>query len=70
MEYNIPKSVRQLTELKMYAELIGNYKKYGIKSLYDNMTDIRKPSKITVAKFPSIVFHYWTGTYLSYRSGD
>ena len=39
MEYNIPKSVRQLTELKMYAELIGNYKKYGIKSLYDNTTE-------------------------------
>ena len=25
--------------MKRYAELIGNYKKYGIKSLYDNNLD-------------------------------
>ena len=25
-EYNLPKSHRQLTELKRYAELVGNYK--------------------------------------------
>ena len=25
----------------MYADLIGNYKKYGIKSLYDNKVDVK-----------------------------
>ena len=27
IEYNTPKSVRQLYELKMYADLMGNHKK-------------------------------------------
>ena len=34
--YNLPKRPRQPYGLKRYAELIGNYKKYRIKSLYGN----------------------------------
>nr|DAH41870.1 MAG TPA: hypothetical protein [Caudoviricetes sp.]DAU70055.1 MAG TPA: hypothetical protein [Bacteriophage sp.]DAH74430.1 MAG TPA: hypothetical protein [Caudoviricetes sp.]DAI48206.1 MAG TPA: hypothetical protein [Caudoviricetes sp.]DAK71439.1 MAG TPA: hypothetical protein [Caudoviricetes sp.] len=33
LEYNIPKSIRHPYGMKMYAELIGNYKNYRIKSL-------------------------------------
>nr|DAJ82196.1 MAG TPA: hypothetical protein [Caudoviricetes sp.] len=33
IEYNVCKSSRQPKWLKRYAELIGNYKNYGIKSL-------------------------------------
>ena len=38
IEYNSPKSARLPKRKKMYAELIRlfKYKKYGIKSLYDN----------------------------------
>jgi hypothetical protein len=35
-EYNLPTSPRHLDQVKRYAELMGNHKKYGIKSLYDN----------------------------------
>ena len=36
IEYNFSKSVRHLTKMKMYAELIRNYKNYMIKNLQDN----------------------------------
>ena len=34
---NSSKSMGHPYGMKMYAELIGNYKKYRIKSLYDNI---------------------------------
>ena len=34
-------SLRNSNWLKSYADLVRNYKKYGIKSLYDNNNDIR-----------------------------
>jgi hypothetical protein len=37
--YNLPKRLRQPKWLKRYAELIGNYKRYEIKSSYDNKLD-------------------------------
>jgi hypothetical protein len=35
-EYNVPTSYRHLEQVKMYAELIRNYKNHGIKSPWDN----------------------------------
>ena len=49
-KYNIPTSVRQLIELKMYSELIGNCKKYRIKSLYDNIIAV-EDAEIILAIF-------------------
>ena len=44
-KYNPSKSVGHYLKVKMYAELIGNYKNQGIKSLWDNKLDdgIRGP---------------------------
>lgn len=43
MEYNISTSSEQASSLKIYAELIGNYKNLKIKSSRDNIIeDIQK----------------------------
>ena len=39
-DYNAPTSHRHLEQVMMYAELIGNYKSQGIKSLWGNILDV------------------------------
>ena len=45
-EYNLPTSHRHLEQVNRYAELIGNYKNLGIKSLRVNKTDAVHPSAL------------------------
>lgn len=53
----------------MYAELIGNYKKYGIKSPYDNIIDICEPGKTLTVKLPVLIGNNRTGVDFCYCSG-
>lgn len=55
-KYNLPKSVRHLIEVKIYADLTGNRKKCRIKSLHDNI--VRKQKDRLDKALPDILNGY------------
>ena len=55
-KYNPPKSVRHLSEMKIYADLVRNHKKHGIKSPCGNK--VRKQKDRLEKALPAILDGY------------